>query len=201
MHVGFAYQFSACCWISGFQDFIPILYLVHLLRHRWSTAAATWRSVSTAWTCHLLRAATRTWAWWPWATLCRRALWLRSSCTVTCSCSEPAWTWSSSFWTPGIPKTIRCLCHCWHKQRLSLFIQAGVNFAKIIPHILRFKFLSRVAELTGYEPQDLIEKTLYHHVHSCDIFHLRCAHHLCESALYYAFTTSWPSFFFQTATA
>lgn len=80
-------------------------------------------------------------------------------------------------------------------------MQAGVNFAKIIPHILHFKFLSRVAELTGYEPQDLIEKTLYHHVHSCDIFHLRCAHHLCESALYYAFTTSWPSFFFQTATA
>ncbi|KAG5271490.1 hypothetical protein AALO_G00180420 [Alosa alosa] len=37
---------------------------------------------------------------------------------------------------------------------------------------------SRVAELTGYEPQDLIEKTLYHHVHGCDIFHLRCAHHL-----------------------
>ncbi|CAB1342660.1 unnamed protein product [Coregonus sp. 'balchen'] len=32
---------------------------------------------------------------------------------------------------------------------------------------------SRVAELTGYEPQDLIEKTLYHHVHSCDTFHLR----------------------------
>ena len=38
-----------------------------------------------------------------------------------------------------------------------------------------------MAELTGYEPQDLIEKTLYHHVHSCDIFHLRCAHHLRES--------------------
>ncbi|XP_019896574.1 single-minded homolog 1-A [Esox lucius] len=37
---------------------------------------------------------------------------------------------------------------------------------------------SRVAELTGYEPQDLIEKTIYHHVHSCDTFHLRCAHHL-----------------------
>uniref|UniRef100_A0A3B3SUQ6 SIM bHLH transcription factor 1a n=1 Tax=Paramormyrops kingsleyae TaxID=1676925 RepID=A0A3B3SUQ6_9TELE len=37
---------------------------------------------------------------------------------------------------------------------------------------------SRVSELTGYEPQDLIEKTLYHHVHSCDTFHLRCAHHL-----------------------
>ncbi|XP_053737336.1 single-minded homolog 1-A [Synchiropus splendidus] len=37
---------------------------------------------------------------------------------------------------------------------------------------------SQVAELTGYEPQDLIEKTLYHHVHTCDSFHLRCAHHL-----------------------
>lgn len=39
----------------------------------------------------------------------------------------------------------------------------------------------RVAELTGYEPQDLIEKTLYHHVHGCDVFHLRHAHHLRES--------------------
>lgn len=38
----------------------------------------------------------------------------------------------------------------------------------------------RVTELTGYEPQDLIEKTLYHHVHGCDVFHLRYAHHLRE---------------------
>ncbi|KAL1267248.1 hypothetical protein QQF64_002923 [Cirrhinus molitorella] len=44
---------------------------------------------------------------------------------------------------------------------------------------LKLIFLdSRVAELTGYEPQDLIEKTLYHHVHGCDAFHLRYAHHL-----------------------
>ncbi|KAJ7996982.1 hypothetical protein DPEC_G00224170 [Dallia pectoralis] len=44
---------------------------------------------------------------------------------------------------------------------------------------LKLIFLdSRVAELTGYEPQDLIEKTLYHHVHGCDVFHLRFAHHL-----------------------
>ncbi|PWA14602.1 hypothetical protein CCH79_00017628, partial [Gambusia affinis] len=35
-----------------------------------------------------------------------------------------------------------------------------------------------VAELTGFEPQDLIEKTLYHHVHTCDVLHLRYAHHL-----------------------
>lgn len=40
---------------------------------------------------------------------------------------------------------------------------------------------ARVAELTGYEPQDLIEKTLYHHVHTCDVLHLRYAHHICES--------------------
>ncbi|KAG7279203.1 hypothetical protein CRUP_013595 [Coryphaenoides rupestris] len=44
---------------------------------------------------------------------------------------------------------------------------------------LKLIFLdSRVAALTGYEPQDLIEKTLYHHVHGCDAFHLRSAHHL-----------------------
>lgn len=48
----------------------------------------------------------------------------------------------------------------------------------------------RVADLTGYEPQDLIEKTLYHHVHSCDSFHLRCAHHLCELGLFYLNTNS-----------
>ncbi|XP_048351647.1 single-minded homolog 2 [Sphaerodactylus townsendi] len=44
---------------------------------------------------------------------------------------------------------------------------------------LKLIFLdSRVTELTGYEPQDLIEKTLYHHVHGCDAFYLRYAHHL-----------------------
>lgn len=47
-----------------------------------------------------------------------------------------------------------------------------------------FVLLYRVAELTGYEPQDLIEKTLYHHVHGCDVFNLRYAHHLCKSAQY-----------------
>lgn len=40
---------------------------------------------------------------------------------------------------------------------------------------------TRVADLTGYEPQDLIEKTLYQHVHGCDVFHLRYAHHIRES--------------------
>lgn len=35
----------------------------------------------------------------------------------------------------------------------------------------------KVATLTGYEPQDLIEKTLYHFVHPMDIMHMRYAHH------------------------
>nr|XP_054753450.1 single-minded homolog 1-like [Lytechinus pictus] len=35
----------------------------------------------------------------------------------------------------------------------------------------------KVAVLTGYEPQDLIEKTLYHFVHPMDIMHIRYAHH------------------------
>jgi len=34
----------------------------------------------------------------------------------------------------------------------------------------------RVSQLTGYEPQELIEKTLYHYIHACDILHMRHAH-------------------------
>ncbi|XP_071439795.1 protein single-minded-like [Hetaerina americana] len=43
---------------------------------------------------------------------------------------------------------------------------------------LKLIFLdARVAQLTGYEPQDLIEKTLYHYIHGCDIMHMRYSHH------------------------
>lgn len=43
---------------------------------------------------------------------------------------------------------------------------------------LKLIFLdARVAQLTGYEPQDLIEKTLYHYIHGCDMMHMRYAHH------------------------
>ncbi|KAJ8985763.1 hypothetical protein NQ317_014416 [Molorchus minor] len=43
---------------------------------------------------------------------------------------------------------------------------------------LKLIFLdARVAQLTGYEPQDLIEKTLYHYVHGSDILALRYSHH------------------------
>lgn len=68
---------------------------------RWSTAVATWRCVSTAWTCLHLMAAIKTWGWWPWAIRCPPAPSLTSSCTATCSCSEPVWIWSSSSSTPG----------------------------------------------------------------------------------------------------
>ncbi|ELU00285.1 hypothetical protein CAPTEDRAFT_165634, partial [Capitella teleta] len=44
---------------------------------------------------------------------------------------------------------------------------------------LKLIFLdARVAQLTGYEPQDLIEKTLYHYIHACDILHMRYSHHM-----------------------
>ncbi|XP_061192146.1 single-minded homolog 2-like isoform X2 [Saccostrea echinata] len=43
---------------------------------------------------------------------------------------------------------------------------------------LKLIFLdARVAQLTGYEPQDLIERTLYQYIHACDILHMRFAHH------------------------
>lgn len=38
----------------------------------------------------------------------------------------------------------------------------------------------RVSQLTGYEPQDLIEKTLYHYIHGCDILHMKYSHHTCK---------------------
>ncbi|KAJ0169893.1 hypothetical protein K1T71_014499 [Dendrolimus kikuchii] len=42
---------------------------------------------------------------------------------------------------------------------------------------MRLIFLdARVATLTGYEPQDLIEKTLYHYIHDTDVLHMRYSH-------------------------
>ncbi|VVC27911.1 Hypothetical protein CINCED_3A020045 [Cinara cedri] len=43
---------------------------------------------------------------------------------------------------------------------------------------LKLIFLdAKVSQLTGYEPQDLIEKTLYHYIHGNDIHNMRIAHH------------------------
>lgn len=47
---------------------------------------------------------------------------------------------------------------------------------------LKIIFLDgQVSPLTGFEPQDLIEKTLYHHVHAEDMVPLRATHITCES--------------------
>ncbi|XP_011147273.2 protein single-minded isoform X1 [Harpegnathos saltator] len=60
---------------------------------------------------------------------------------------------------------------------------------------LKLIFLdARVAHLTGYDPPDLIEKTLYHYVHAADVVHLRQAHRLllCKGQVttrYYRFLT------------
>lgn len=49
---------------------------------------------------------------------------------------------------------------------------------------LRLIFLdARVAHLTGYEPQDLIEKTLYQYIHVGDLLHMRFAHHTRKNYL------------------
>ena len=37
----------------------------------------------------------------------------------------------------------------------------------------------RVSQLTGYEPQELIEKTFYHYIHVSDVLHMRHAHQTC----------------------
>ena len=42
---------------------------------------------------------------------------------------------------------------------------------------LKLIFLdARVTDLTGYEPQELIEKTIYHYIHAADVEHVRIAH-------------------------
>ncbi|GAB0098366.1 Protein single-minded [Sergentomyia squamirostris] len=60
---------------------------------------------------------------------------------------------------------------------------------------LKLIFLdARVSQLTGYEPQDLIEKTLYQYIHAADILHIRYAHQILiykgqVTTKYYRFLT------------
>ncbi|XKL62017.1 hypothetical protein PGB90_001850 [Kerria lacca] len=51
-----------------------------------------------------------------------------------------------------------------------------------------------VAKLTGYEPQDLIDRTLYHYIHTCDIHDMHISHQILMSkgqvtTKYYRFLT------------
>ncbi|XP_043068189.1 protein single-minded isoform X2 [Drosophila bipectinata] len=55
-------------------------------------------------------------------------------------------------------------------------------------------FDARVSQLTGYEPQDLIEKTLYQYIHAADIMAMRCSHQILlykgqVTTKYYRFLT------------
>ncbi|KAH8358758.1 hypothetical protein KR093_002233, partial [Drosophila rubida] len=55
-------------------------------------------------------------------------------------------------------------------------------------------FDARVSQLTGYEPQDLIEKTLYQYIHAADIVAMRCSHQILlykgqVTTKYYRFLT------------
>ncbi|XP_071523658.1 single-minded homolog 2 [Panulirus ornatus] len=60
---------------------------------------------------------------------------------------------------------------------------------------LKLIFLdARVGVLTGFEPQDLIEKTLYQYIHGCDMLHMRFSHHMLlmkgqVTTKYYRFLT------------
>ena len=49
------------------------------------------------------------------------------------------------------------------------------NFRQVLNIILL-----QVFPLTGYEPQDLIERTLYQYVHCSDMIALRSTHVICE---------------------
>ncbi|XP_065214238.1 single-minded homolog 1 isoform X2 [Planococcus citri] len=51
-----------------------------------------------------------------------------------------------------------------------------------------------VSQLTGYEPHDLIERTLYHYIHASDVYHMRVAHEILikkgqVTTKYYRFLT------------
>ncbi|XP_066588531.1 single-minded homolog 2 isoform X2 [Prorops nasuta] len=53
---------------------------------------------------------------------------------------------------------------------------------------------ARTPQLTGYDPTDLIEKTLYHYVHACDVVQLQRAHRILlfkgqVTTRYYRFLT------------
>ncbi|XP_055852885.1 protein single-minded isoform X1 [Episyrphus balteatus] len=60
---------------------------------------------------------------------------------------------------------------------------------------LKLIFLdARVSQLTGYEPQDLIEKTLYQYIHVADALPMRCSHQILMfkgqvTTKYYRFLT------------
>jgi hypothetical protein len=58
-------------------------------------------------------------------------------------------------------------------------IQGKKNRERFVTNQCCPSFL-RVAQITGYEPQDLVDRSLYHYVHTQDLMALRWAHQLCK---------------------
>ena len=56
---------------------------------------------------------------------------------------------------------------------------------------LKCWILSRVACLTGYEPQDLIEKTLYQFIHAGDMVPMRLTHLTCQYNIFFQILNNW----------
>ena len=70
----------------------------------------------------------------------------------------------------------------WSSLWIDIAFLSGLLKCPVLTPIIFITFHNfRVAQLTGYEPQDLIEKTLYHYIHACDILHMRYAHHTCKN--------------------
>jgi single-minded-like protein len=44
----------------------------------------------------------------------------------------------------------------------------------------RLFLVFRVSQITGYEPQELVDRSLYHYVHTQDLMALRWAHQVCK---------------------
>lgn len=75
-----------------------------------------------------------------------------------------------------------CATHFYY----SHFYSDTVQFYR---HILTSTFFCyRVNPLTGYEPQDLIEKTIYQFIHANDLVALRHAHHQRKK---FSFSSVW----------
>jgi len=46
--------------------------------------------------------------------------------------------------------------------------------------VIECMFCFRVSQLTGHEPQDLIEKTMYNLIHTSDMMGIRYSHQMCK---------------------
>lgn len=60
-----------------------------------------------------------------------------------------------------------------HMLCTNVYLHILYDFLTSFFHVSNY----RVSQLTGYEPQDLIEKTLYHYIHGTDIMNMRISHH------------------------